>query len=182
VIWWRLDRAVRSMADMAALTQWAKRHGKILMFAEGPGGASLELDMRSASPTAELIAMLFAFAAQMEALAIKERVTDAHAALRRAGRWAGGTPPFGFRPAPIPSGGKKLEHDPEALEILARVIRDVMEGSSLTAIADRLEYEERVPSPADWHLRRAGKTRRGKGSGPRRWTHRTLRHILSSPV
>src|SRR4051812_22379701 len=37
IVFWRLDRAVRSMADMATLGQWAKTHGKLLVFAEGPG-------------------------------------------------------------------------------------------------------------------------------------------------
>lgn len=38
VIWWRLDRAVRSMADMHALATWARTHRKMLVFAEGPAG------------------------------------------------------------------------------------------------------------------------------------------------
>ncbi|MEU4065742.1 recombinase family protein [Streptomyces wedmorensis] len=83
IIWWRLDRAVRSMGDMAELTRWAKRHGKHLVFAEGPGVGSLELDMTSIM--SESIIMLPAFAAQMESQAIKERVTSANAALRAAG-------------------------------------------------------------------------------------------------
>lgn len=38
IVWWRLDRAVRSMADMAELARWAKQHRKRLIFAEGPAG------------------------------------------------------------------------------------------------------------------------------------------------
>ena len=45
VIWWKLDRAVRSMADMSELVRWARTHGKRLIFAEGPGGGSMELDL-----------------------------------------------------------------------------------------------------------------------------------------
>ncbi|MFI6700075.1 recombinase family protein [Streptomyces sp. NPDC050509] len=83
ITWWRLDRAVRFMADMAVLARQAKQHGKRLIFAEGPGGASLEPDMTSI--TSKLIIMLLAFAAQMESQAIKEPVTGANAALRA--RW-----------------------------------------------------------------------------------------------
>ena len=184
IIWWRLDRAVRSMADMSALTQWAKEHGKRLVFAEGPGGAMLELDMRSASPTAEMIAMLFAFAAQMEAVAVQERVTGAHAALRRAGRWAGGIPPYGYRKAPLPKGaGYKLVHDPTALEHLMEIIARVMRGDSIVSIVRYLEHEARVPSPQEYHLLREGKERRrGRRTGPRRWSHSSLSHMLRSPA
>jgi DNA invertase Pin-like site-specific DNA recombinase len=69
IAWWRLDRAVRSMRDMAWLAGWARDHKKRLIFAEGPGGGRLELDM--ASPMSELILMILAFAAQMEVQAIQ---------------------------------------------------------------------------------------------------------------
>lgn len=37
LVFWRLDRAVRSMADMSNLAAWARRRSKRLVFAEGPG-------------------------------------------------------------------------------------------------------------------------------------------------
>ncbi|MGW1493018.1 recombinase family protein [Streptomyces sp. NPDC002402] len=112
IVWWRMDRAVRSMSDMATLGQWAKKHGKLLVFSEGPGGVPLELDMRSQSPVSELIMMLLAFAAQMEAAATRERVTSAMAALRTQGRYSGGLVPCGYMKTPNPDGdGWKLTPD-----------------------------------------------------------------------
>src|SRR4051794_41153354 len=104
IVFWRLDRAVRSMADMSNLAAWAREHSKRLVFAEGPGGGKLELDLTSGSIMAELIMLLLAFAAQMESQATAERVTGSRAALRTMGRWHGGQPPYGYRAAPNPDG------------------------------------------------------------------------------
>ncbi len=96
LIWQRMDRAVRSMADMADLGRYAKQHGKRLIFASGPGGDMLELDF--ASPMSELIMLILAFAAQMEGQTIMERNQGAAAHLESLGRWGGGPVPYGWEP------------------------------------------------------------------------------------
>ena len=96
MIWQRMDRAVRSMADMADLGRYAKKHGKRLIFASGPGGDMLELDF--ASPMSELIMLILAFAAQMEGQTIMERNQGAAAHLESLGRWGGGPVPYGWIP------------------------------------------------------------------------------------
>ncbi|MEU8827758.1 recombinase family protein [Streptomyces sp. NPDC048636] len=105
ILWWRLDRAVRSMADMHDLAKWARTYRKMLVFAEGPGGM-LKLDFRNPlDPIAEIMVTLLAFAAQMEAQAIRERAQGATAAMRTmALRWRGARPPYGYMPAPMPDG------------------------------------------------------------------------------
>ncbi|KUN16502.1 hypothetical protein AQJ23_44685 [Streptomyces antibioticus] len=96
IIWQRMDRAVRSMADMADLGRYAKKHKKRLIFASGPGGDMLELDF--GSPMSELITLILAFAAQMEGQTIMERNQGAAAHLESLGRWGGGPVPYGWRP------------------------------------------------------------------------------------
>jgi DNA invertase Pin-like site-specific DNA recombinase len=96
LIWQRMDRAVRSMADMADLGRFAKKHGKRLIFASGPGGGRLELDF--SSPMSELIMLILAFAAQLEGQTIMERNKGAAAHLQSLGRWAGGIVPYGAIP------------------------------------------------------------------------------------
>ncbi|MFH8737382.1 recombinase family protein [Streptomyces sp. NPDC017964] len=103
LIWQRMDRAVRSMADMADLGRYAKKHRKRLIFASGPGGDMLELDF--ASPMSELIMLILAFAAQMEGQTIMERTQGAAAHLESLGRWAGGPVPYGWAP------GRKVFED-----------------------------------------------------------------------
>ncbi|MFD3522882.1 recombinase family protein [Streptomyces sp. NPDC058653] len=45
-VWWRFDRAIRSLGDMHELAKWAREHGKLSVFAEVIGGRRLEFDFR----------------------------------------------------------------------------------------------------------------------------------------
>ncbi len=47
LVWWRFDRAIRSMAHMHELAKWAREHRKMLVFAEGIGGGKLVFDFRN---------------------------------------------------------------------------------------------------------------------------------------
>ncbi len=186
IIWWRMDRAVRSMSDMAELGRWAKEHGKLLVFAEGPGGAPMDLDMRTVSPVSELIMTLLAFSAQMESTAIRERVTGAMAALRSQGRYAGGLVPFGYEKVPNPDGpGYKLAPDPEAVKTLTRIVKAVLDGESLSSIAYALN-EAQVLVPRDYQAVKAGRepggTRGGQHHARFRWTSGTLSKVLRTPA
>ncbi|MEU3568649.1 recombinase family protein [Kitasatospora sp. NPDC036755] len=76
LVWWRFDRAIRSMQDMYALANWARANRKVLIFAEGLGGGRQVFDFRNAmDPMAELQLFMLAFAAQFEAQSISDRVT-----------------------------------------------------------------------------------------------------------
>ncbi|WP_424640329.1 recombinase family protein [Embleya sp. AB8] len=147
LIFWRFDRAIRSMADMHALATWARLHRKMLVFAEGIGGTGrLVFDFRNPmDPISELMMMMFAFAAQVEATSIRERVIGAHAAMRTMPyRWPGGKLPFGYTTAPMPAehgSGVTLVPDPHAVKLLTRIIRDILAGLSASAIAAALNAE-----------------------------------------
>ncbi|MGW2696528.1 recombinase family protein [Streptomyces sp. NPDC001296] len=196
LVFWRFDRAVRSMDDMHELAKWARENCKMIVFAEGPGGR-LVLDFRNPlDPMAQLMVTLFAFAAQMEAQSIRERVTSAQAAMRVMPlRWRGSRPPYGYMPAPLESGGWTLVQDPEAVAVLERVIRELMgdpangiPGKSLAAIARGLNEDE-IPSSRDhWSLKQGretgGKTGGKAGEtvvrGRFTWRHNALKELLTS--
>ncbi|MFJ7095466.1 recombinase family protein [Streptomyces mirabilis] len=196
LVFWRFDRAVRSMDDMHELAKWAREHRKMIAFAEGPGGR-LVLDFRDAlNPMAQLMVTLFAFAAQMEAQAIRERVTSAQAAMRVMPlRWRGSRPPYGYMPAPLEDGGWTLVQDPEAVAVIERIIRELMgdlsknvPGKSLAAIARGLNDDE-IPSPRDhWSLQKGretgGKTGGKAGEtvvrGRFAWRHGSIKELLTS--
>lgn len=155
VVWWRFDRAIASMSDMHELAKWAKEHRKMLVFDEGVGNAGrLVFDFRNPmDPMAELMMMLFAFAAQVERLSIKERVTGAHAALRTMKmRWKGGRPPYGYLPSRLEGGGWTLKPDPVAVAVIDRMILELFggkgqgKGKSATAVAVGLN-EDGIPTP-----------------------------------
>lgn len=156
IIWLWLDRAVRNMHDMSWLGQWAKKHQKRLIFAEGPaGGGRLELDMTQ--PWSELILMIFAFAAQMEGSAIKERTGGAAEFLRSVGRWGGGRVPFSRMPVPHPiekddkgdPAGYWLARHPETGDILDEMISRVLSGDTYHSVANWLNAEHKGMTPAN---------------------------------
>ncbi|MGP3940520.1 recombinase family protein [Streptomyces sp. 6N106] len=183
IVWWRLDRAVRSMGDMADLARWAKQHGKRLVFAEGPGGGRLELDM--SSPMSELILMILAFAAQMEVQATQERVEGTTEYLRSVGRWGGGRVPFGRQPVPHPTetdskgepAGWWLGYHEATAEIIDHMVDLVLLGHSYHYIAEWVNTEHPGITPANH--RRALK--KGKTDPTARWNPGMVSSLLRQP-
>lgn len=150
IVFWRFDRAIRDMGDMHDLAKWAKEHGKIIVFAEGLGGTGrLVFDFsQRIDPTSELMLFLFAFSAQVESQNIKDRVLGAQAAMRTMEyRFRGGHTGYGYMKAPLEGGGWTLVQDPVAVEIIYRIISELIDKKSINEIAYRLTCD-RVPNPA----------------------------------
>ncbi len=174
VIWWRQDRAVRSMTDMAILARWAKDNKKRLLFAEGPGGGPIEFDMSNS--ISELTMLIFAFAAQMESQSISDRTTGAKAFMRRVGRWDGGSVPLGYMPVKT-NDGWRLVHDPVYGPIIQQVVDQVLAGYSIRALARDLTLRG-IPTAKDLQ-----RIRNGKWHPPmilRDWNPAGLTEILRS--
>ncbi|MFC8566267.1 recombinase family protein [Streptomyces sp. NPDC057245] len=188
---WRFDRAIRSMADMSGLVDWAREKRKMIVFAEGPGGR-LVLDFRNGVDLiTQLVLQIFAFAAEFEAQSIKERVSGAQTAMRTMElRWRGGRPFYGYTPKELEGGGWTLGQDAEAVAVLERIIRDLFAGKTANAIAADLN-EEGVPSPRDhWALKNGrktgGKTGATKGRSVSRerfsWRPSMIPRLLRNPA
>ncbi|MFJ9318791.1 recombinase family protein [Streptomyces globisporus] len=178
LVFWRFDRAIRSMDDMHELAKWARENRKMIIFAEGPGGR-LVLDFRNPlDPMAQLMVTLFAFAAQMEAHSIRERVTGAQAAMRMMPlRWRGSRAPYGYMPAPLEGGGWTLVQDKKAVKVIERIILALMRGETVNAIAYALNEDE-VPSPADHWAKYKGR----EVEEVTRWNSTTITRILRSEI
>ncbi|MFF7990348.1 recombinase family protein [Kitasatospora xanthocidica] len=149
IVFWRFDRAIRDMGDMHELAKWAKEHGKVIVFAEGLGGTGrLVFDFsQRIDPTSELMLFLFAFSAQVESQNIKDRVLSAQAAMRTMEfRFRGGHTGYGYMKAPLDGGGWTLVQDPVAVEIIYRIISELIEKKSVSEIAYRLTCD-RIPNP-----------------------------------
>ncbi|GHG16672.1 hypothetical protein GCM10018777_33140 [Streptomyces albogriseolus] len=98
----------------------------------------------------------------------------------------GGLVPYGYEKIANPDGpGYKLAPDPDAVEVLSGIVRDVLNGDSLTAVAMRLN-DEGVPVPRDHQAIKAGREPGGIRHGRRierfRWTAGTLSKVLRSPA
>ncbi|MBT2446504.1 recombinase family protein [Streptomyces sp. ISL-43] len=179
IAWWRLDRAVRSMRDMAWLAGWARDHKKRLIFAEGPGGGRLELDMTS--PMSELILMILAFAAQMEVQAIQERTSGASEYLRTVGRWSGGRIPFGRIPVPHPreESGWWLDKHDDSAEIIEDIVSLVLDKKSYNAVAAWLNLKHPAKTPANHRRALAHPPREPKEDA--RWNPGMVSSLLRQP-
>ncbi|WP_406719335.1 recombinase family protein [Streptomyces althioticus] len=176
LLFWRFDRAVRSMDDMHELAKWAREQRKMIVFAEGPGGR-LVLDFRNPlDPMAQLMVTLFAFAAQMEAQSIRERVTSAQAAMKLMPlRWRGSRAPYGYLPAPLEGGGWTLTQDADAVRVVERIIKELISGRTVNAITHALNADG-VASPADHWAAHKGRT----PAEHTRWNSVTVTRILRS--
>ncbi|MFE4023436.1 recombinase family protein [Streptomyces sp. NPDC059101] len=162
LVFWRFDRAIRSMGDMHELAKWAREHRKMIVFAEGIGGGRLVFDFRNPmDPMSELMMLMLAFAAQVESQSISDRVTGAQAAMRKmALRWrGGGRPPYGYLPAPMPKEqggiGWTLVPDPDAVRVIERIIAALLEGKSPHAIALMLNADGVLSPSEHWKAYKA---------------------------
>ncbi|MCX4687239.1 recombinase family protein [Kitasatospora purpeofusca] len=193
IVWWRFDRAVRSQGDMHELATWASKHRKMIVFAEGVGGGMQTFDFRNPlDPVTRMMLNQFAFAAEMEAWSIKERVTGAQAALRRMPlRWrGGGRPPYGYMPAPMPEEhggvGWTLVPDPDAVRVIERIVRELLNKRTVSAISAGLNTDG-ILSPRDYWADKMGRERGGKTGGAKgqhvvrdtfNWTPSVINRLL----
>ncbi|GGJ75932.1 integrase [Pilimelia anulata] len=169
LIVWRLDRLVRKVGDLAELIKWCEENGKNIVSATEPFDLS--------TPLGKALVYLVAVFAEMEASAIRERVTGAHKALRSSGRWGGGTPIFGTKPVPNPDGnGWVLDVDPKAQALLMEIVERVVGGESMNSVAYDLN-QRKVPAPRDFGRVASGKEKRGT-----LWTVTTMGTLLRSPA
>ncbi|WP_405994581.1 recombinase family protein [Streptomyces sp. NBC_00986] len=179
LIWQRMDRAVRSMADMANLGRFAKQHGKRLVFASGPGGDMLELDFSSAM--SELIMLILAFAAQLEGQTITERNQGAAARLQSLGRWAGGPVPYGFMPVrkTFPDGneGWWLGEHAETADVRRQAIARTIAHKSYSSTTEWLSTSGAV-TPANHRARLAGRAEDPES----RWSSTVVRSMMISDL
>ncbi|KGJ80406.1 hypothetical protein GY21_02850 [Cryobacterium roopkundense] len=134
VMVWRLDRLVRSVVDVGVLLD----DGLQII------SATENLDTTSIMGRA-MIEILQVFAS-MEAKTIGIRVSASQAHLRQIGRWPGGVRPYGYRSVLHPDGvGRALEPDPDESAIVRRMADEVLGGSSVYAVAQRLNIEGIAP-------------------------------------
>src|SRR3954449_9653425 len=110
---------------------------------------------------------LIAIFAEMEADAIKARVRSSIDALRRDGRFAGGTVPYGYIPVSNPNGpGRVLVIDEEEAAVIRECVELVRSGHSLGYIARQLNARGVwTPRSEARRLMRAGKDAEGADRG-----------------
>jgi DNA invertase Pin-like site-specific DNA recombinase len=170
LVFWRLDRVVRSLRDLVDLIDWCDKHGKLLV------SATESIDMTDRVFGRAMI-QLIAVVAEIEANTIRLRVEDAQSKLRTMDRWITGIPTLGFKTVPHPSGsGFGLAHDPEGQQLLHEMAGKLIDGWSLTSVAQWCNETGQLSSR---DLARKAKDREAQG-GP--WMAGSVRRIFSNPA
>ena len=165
ILFWRLDRIVRSSLDWADLMRWAAANGKVLASATEP------IDL--ATHLGRIVANLIVGVAEMESGNTSERVLGAHQYLRQAGRFAGGKAPYGCMKVPAPDGkGYTLVESPETLPVLREAIDRVLADEAVNSVI--ADFNRRgIASPQD--------SQRTQPEG-QPWRAESLRRVLRNPA
>lgn len=146
---WKADRLTRRVSTAVRLWEAAQAAG-VQAFHFVNGG---RLD--TSDETHFLMAILEGWRGQSEASNIGVRVADKQRKRRRQGKFFAGRPPYGWQAVEAPDGdGSVLALDPAEAPVALRMVEEILEGESCTAIALALN-EEGVPT------RRGGEWRGG---------------------
>lgn len=172
VLVWRLDRLARSVLDtLTLLKEWSD---------VGCSTASATEPVDLTTPIGKAMAALIAIFAEMEADAIKARVRGSIDALRRDGRFAGGTVPYGYTTSQNTHGaGRILTTDPAEAAVVREAADLIRAGHSLGRVC-RLLNDRAIPSPrSEWRrLARAGRDTTDADVGT--WRTQSLVRLLTS--
>jgi site-specific DNA recombinase len=144
VLIWKSDRLARRVTDFLGAAETLEKRGAGLAAVE----EALDLTTGQGRFTTTILAAF----AEMEASAIRERVTAARAHMLRNGRYVGGRLPYGYMPVPNPDGaGQVIAHDPERLGWLRQIVRRTQDGCTLYSTLQLLRESAPLPiGAASW--------------------------------
>ena len=167
-MFFRVDRIVRRLFDLADLIRWAQKHSVILV-------SATESHFDLSTQFGDIIALLVAKVAEMELAAISERNASAARYNIKAGKYRGGIPPWGYLPDNS-AGEWRLVQDSEQVVVIHEVVRRVLDGEPLRPIADDLTARA-VLTPKD----RFAQSQRREVKGYE-WHSSGLKRSLTSPT
>jgi len=165
IVVYRVDRLTRSIKHLQKLVAWAEDEGKQIVSATEP-----HFDMTTTF--AAVVIALMGTIAQMELEAISERNRSAARHNMKQGKYRGGSPPYGYVPTGE-EGNWRLVQDPDQVKVIGEVVRRVLDGEPLRAIAHDLTRRE-VPTPRDSFDIHKGREPKGV-----EWRRETLKKFLT---
>lgn len=141
LVFFRVDRIVRRLFDLADLIRWSREHGVTLV-------SATEAHFDLSSDFGDIIALLIAKVAELELAAISERNASAFRHNFSKGKYRGGVPPWGYIPERDESGDWRLIQDPEQVGVILEVVERVLAGEPLRSVAHELTHRG-VLTPKD---------------------------------
>src|SRR6516162_766561 len=161
VVCYKVDRLSRSLLDFAKMMETFEKHGVSFV--------SVTQQFNTATSMGRLVLNVLLSFAQFEREIIAERTRDKVAAIRRKGKWAGGTPLLGFDLDP--RGGRLLVNDEEAQRVRA-IFALYLEHRALLPVVQELARR-------GWVGKR-WQTRKGRLRGGRPFDKTSLYRLLSN--
>lgn len=166
LVFFRADRIVRRLFDLADLIRWAREYAVTLV-------SATESHFDLSSEWGDIIALLVAKVAEMELTAIRERNASAARFNIKAGKYRGGVPPWGYLPDNA-TGEWRLVQDPEQVRVVHEVVERVLSGEPLRSVAHDLTARK-VLTPRDRFAQHQGREVRGYA-----WHSSPLKRSLTS--
>lgn len=168
LVFYRMDRIVRRLLDLADLIRWCQEHSVSVV-------SATEQFLDLTAPFGDIVALLVAKVAEMELAAISDRNASAARYNLRAGKYRGGIPPWGFLPARTEEGWR-LVQDPEQVKVIRDVVERVLAGEPLRSVAHDLTARK-ILTPKDRFAQSQGRVVRGY-----EWHSGPLKRSLTSPT
>ncbi|EME18765.1 integrase [Rhodococcus triatomae BKS 15-14] len=169
IVFYRMDRIVRRLLDLADLIRWCQQHSVSVV-------SATEQFLDLTTQFGDIIALLVAKVAELELEAISSRIASAYHHNRQLGKWTGGAQlPWGYLPRQTDDGWR-LFPDTEAVAIINEVAERVLAGEPLRAIAHDLT-ERKVPTAKDRMNMHLGREIKGH-----QWNSSALKRSMTSPT
>lgn len=169
VVFYRLDRLVRSVPHLWRVIEWAEARNIVLVSAS-------ERHFDLSDKFGRAIVALIATVAELELDAISERNSNAFRHNFAAGKWRGGVPPWGYLPEKDADGDWRLVQDPVQATVIRSVFDRVMAGEPLRQIAHDMTGQK-ILTPKDRFAQVQGRDVTGY-----EWHSGPLKRSLSSPT
>ncbi|KES07069.1 hypothetical protein BU52_10760 [Streptomyces toyocaensis] len=170
---WKLDRFSRQVHHVTALERWCRDNGRML--------ATTDDGFDLTTESGRLLFNILAAFAEGELERIRARQRSSRRHLAKVGRYAGSTPPYGYRAEPAEDGEGFVLVPDETGVATAKIVRGMVrmilkEGKTANAVAEWLNKEGH-PKAKDAQLMRKDKAPKGAT-----WAGKDVSAILRSEV
>ena len=152
LVFYRMDRLVRRLLDLADVIRWCQDHSVSIV-------SATEQFLDLTAPFGDIVALLVAKVAEMELAAISERNASAAQYNIKAGKYRGGIPPWGYLPQQTEEGWRYVQ-DHEQVQVIREVTERVLTGEPLRAVAHDLTARK-ILTPKDRFAQSQGRETEG---------------------
>ncbi|MEU9717861.1 recombinase family protein [Streptomyces sp. NPDC047976] len=127
LLFWKMDRLVRRVADLTTMITWCLRFGKNLVSRHDPIDLTTE--------AGKTLAALVSSAAEIEAANTGSRLASLWSYTKTQSRWPVGKPAYGYTTTEGPDGRRALTVDQDAHRVLHWCHRRILRGASARHLA-----------------------------------------------